>query len=79
MIALVLAAIGTGVWALSGSSAAVLVHLLTDVVAVFYGTMLYEARRRRAEQLRKVRRLAKHPLSASRAAWPEMDKEPIAL
>lgn len=79
MTMLVVAVIGTGIWAISGSGAAVSIHLLVDVVAVFYGTLLYEAKRRLQEQRRKVRRIARHPLSAPRAPWPDMDEEPIAL
>lgn len=79
MTVLIVAVIATGIWALSGSSAAVSLHLLVDVAAVCYGSLLYEARRRRKEQLRKVRRLARHPLSVPRAAWPDIDEESIAL
>ena len=79
MALLVIAVIATGIWALSGSGAAVSIHLLVDAAAVFYGTLLYESKRRRKEQRRKVRSIARHPLSAPRAAWPDMDKEPVAL
>ena len=79
MTMLVIAMLATGVWALLGSGAAVSIHLLVDAIAVFYGTLMYESRRRRKEQRRKVRSIARHPLSAPRAAWPDVDKEPIAL
>lgn len=79
MTVLVLAMLGTGIWALSGAGAAVSIHLMVDAVAVFYGTLLYESKRRLKEQRRKVRSIARHPLSAPRAPWPEMDEEPIAL
>ena len=79
MSALVIAAIGTGIWAATGSGAAISLHLVIDLMAVSYGALLYESRRRRSEQLRKVRSLARHPMSAPRASWAEIDKEPIAL
>ena len=79
MTALIVAVIGTGLWALSGSTTGVTLHLLTDVAALCYGVLMYEAKRRRVEQLRKVRSLARHPLSAPRAPWPDIEEEPIAL
>lgn len=79
MTFLIVVVIATGLWALSGSSAGVSLHLFADLAALCYGALMYEARRRRVEQRRKVRSLARHPLSAPRAAWADIDKEPIAL
>ena len=79
MTALVVAMIATGIWALTGSATAVSLHLVIDMAAVFYGAMLYESRRRRNEQRRKVRNLARHPLSAPRPAWTDVDERQIAL
>ena len=52
---------------------------ITYALALSYGVLMYEARRRRVEQWRKVRHLARHPLSAPSPAWSELDEEPIAL
>lgn len=78
MTLLVLAVLGTGVWALSGTGAAVSIHLLVDAVAVFYGALLYESKRRLKEQRRKVRSIARHPLSTPRTPWPDREEQ-VAL
>ena len=83
MLLLVLAAIGTGVWAIVGSGAAISIHLAIDVVALCYGALIYESSRRRSERRRKVRSLARHPLAAPAAEWPVTidggvdDQEPL--
>ena len=75
MTLLVVAALATGVWALVGSGAAVSIHLAIDLVAVFYGYLMYESNRRRTEQVRKVRSLDSFPLAAPVGAWPGMSDE----
>ena len=72
-------AIGTAIWAFVGPGVALSVHLGVDVILVAYCAVVYEARRRQAEQRRKVRSLARHPLSAPRASLSELDRESIAL
>jgi hypothetical protein len=79
MFLLVMAAIGTGVWALVSAGAALSVHLTVDVIAVMYGALLYESRRRRNERRRKVRNIARHPLSATKEPWPDMEHDSVAL
>ena len=79
MMVMVLIAIGTGGWALSGSGAAVSVHLIVDAVAVIYAALVYESRRRYQELTRKLRALARHPLSARPAGWSVIDDEPIVV
>ena len=78
-VALLMAVVATGAWAISGSPAAISLNLGADVVALVYGTAIYESSRRYKEQQRKVRTLARHPMSVSRTPWPEMDEEPVAL
>ena len=77
--ALVVVAIGTGVWAMLGSMVALSLNLVADAGVIVYGAATYEASRRAKEQLRKVRALTRHPLSVSRTPWPEVDEEPVAL
>ena len=83
MLLLVLMAVATGAWALVGEGAAISIHLAIDVVAICYGALLYESRRRRSERRRKVRSLARHPLAAPAAQWPVAldggvdDQEPL--
>ena len=78
---LVLAAgvLATGIWAVTGSTAGVSANLTADVVALVYGTAFYESSRRYKEQQRKVRTIARHPMSSSRTPWPDVDEEPVAL
>jgi len=70
MAALVVAALATGVWALFGSGAAMSLHVAIDLVAVFYGILMYRSTRRRSQRERQMRKLARHPLSASSGLWP---------
>lgn len=85
MTALVVAALGTGLWAVFGSGAAVSIHLAIDVVAAFYGVLIYQSSRRRSERLREVRTLSRHPLAGSAPSWPTaggnitLDDEPLFL
>jgi hypothetical protein len=79
LFALALMAIGSGAWAVAGGSVAWPVHLFIDFVFVTYAAVVIETRRRQAEQRRKVRSLARHPLSSSPSGWPEMDRESVAL
>ena len=76
MTLLVIAALGTGLWALVGSGAAVSIHLAIDLVAVGYGYLMYESNRRRSEQTRKVRSIDSYPaLAAPVGAWPGIGEE----
>ena len=79
MTFLVLTAIGTGVWALLGSGAAVSVHLAVDLVTLGYGYLMYESGRRRSERTRKVRNIDRRPLAAPVGAWPGMDDESFTV
>ena len=54
---LVLAALGTGVWALIEKGIATEIHLVTDAVLVFYIALISETKRRRNERTAKVRPL----------------------
>ena len=79
LLAIVVMAIASGTWAVLGGTAGWPVHIAVDVIFVTYAVVVIETRRRKAEQRRKVRSLARHPLSTSRAGWPEMDRESVAL
>lgn len=54
-------------------------NFVIDFIFVTYAIVVIETRRRQAEHRRKVRSLARHPLSTSRSGWPEMDRESVAL
>ena len=83
MVLLVAAAVGTGVWAVTGSRGAISIHLAVDLVALCYAAVIYESARRRSERRRKVRPLARQPLSAAPSApWPRAidggdDRDPL--
>ena len=89
MTVLVIAALGTGAWALFGSAAAISINLTIDLVAVAYGVLLYRSSRRRSERIRQVRTISRHPLSESGSVWPagvpsighdiSLDDEPLFL
>jgi hypothetical protein len=79
LMVLVVVALATGIWAVFTQGVAVPINLTVDVMAFTYGAVVFEARRRQAEQRRKVRSMARHPLSSSRGGWPDIDHESIAL
>ena len=79
LLGLVLVAVATGAWAVVAGGATLPLHVAVDLVTLSYGVVILEVRRRRAERRRKVRSLARHPLSASRHGWSEMDRESVAL
>lgn len=79
LLSLVVVAVATGIWAIVSAGAAVPVHIAIDVLTLAYGGVVVETRRRQAEQRRKLRSLARHPMSSSRTPWPEMERESVAL
>jgi hypothetical protein len=79
LFVLVVMAMASGTWAMLGAAAGWPVHFVIDFIFVTYAVVVIETRRRQAEQRRKVRSLARHPLSTSHSRWPEMDRESVAL
>ena len=79
LFVLVVIAVGTGAWALVSGGVAMAVHVAVDLMALTYGVVVIGARRRRAEQNRKVWSMARHPVSSPRTPWPEIDRKSIAL
>lgn len=79
LLTLVVMTIASGTWAVLGGTAGWPVHFAINFVFVAYAIVVIETRRRQAEQRRKVRSLARHPLSTSSPGWPEMDRESVAL
>ena len=79
LLALGVFAAVTGAWAVTIGGPSVPVHVAFDVVTFVYAVTVIRARRRQAERRRKVRSMARHPLSTSRSSWRDMDRESMAL
>lgn len=72
-------AIVTGIWAAASGGGALYTHVFVDVVTIAYAGFVIHARRRQAERRRKVRSLARHPVSSRRSSWSDLDRESVAL